>query len=483
MEQRPFVKQIQSVQRRMNAASVLHKSVAALCIGAGAGILFQAAALVVPFYYASLYSGLALGIALVTAFAIAFVKWISLKQAALAIDHFGFEERIVTAYECLGQEGMLIALQRDDAMNQLARHQDRIQIPLLPSWKKRVLLIFLMAVMSGLALLPSAVKERARELHQVQEEAREKTKEIAAFVDSLEELSNEEETLIHEAFSPEQKVALQEMIESLNDSQAEYAQAESVEMLTAASNKLTYKYGVMGSALSQFAQRLRSGAAVSAMTAESMQAVAEKMQNMGTLAGLSQSGQNGQAFSGSQNGNGSQSGQSGTGSQNGNGGQNGSNGTGSRAGQSGTGSQNGNGGQNGNNGTGSQSGIGSQNGNNGIGNQNGNNGTGSQTGQNGVSQDGQQGDGRGTGSSSATHDYVSIPNDIADSGTLTGNAVNHEDSVYFRAQNGLSWEGTHMSHEAVLGSYEQKAYEGIAAGRYPSGMEEVIKEYFSSFNQ
>ncbi len=55
--------------------------------------------------------------------------------------------------------------------------------------------------------------------------------------------------------------------------------------------------------------------------------------------------------------------------------------------------------------------------------------------------------------------------------------------MYFRAQNGLSWEGTHMSQEAVLGSYEQKAYEGIAAGRYPSGMEEVIKEYFSSFNQ
>ena len=55
MEQRAFVKTIQSVQRRLNLASVLHKSVAALCIGAGVGILFQAAALVVPFYYASLY--------------------------------------------------------------------------------------------------------------------------------------------------------------------------------------------------------------------------------------------------------------------------------------------------------------------------------------------------------------------------------------------------------------------------------------------
>ena len=46
----------------------------------------------------------------------------------------------------------------------------------------------------------------------------------------------------------------------------------------------------------------------------------------------------------------------------------------------------------------------------------------------------------------------------------------------------MSWEGTHISYEAVIGSYEQNAYEGIATGRYPSGMESVIKDYFASFN-
>ena len=66
MEQRAFVKMIHAFQRRMNIASVLQKSIAALCIGAAAGILFQAAALVVPFYYASLYSGLALALSLLT---------------------------------------------------------------------------------------------------------------------------------------------------------------------------------------------------------------------------------------------------------------------------------------------------------------------------------------------------------------------------------------------------------------------------------
>ena len=47
----------------------------------------------------------------------------------------------------------------------------------------------------------------------------------------------------------------------------------------------------------------------------------------------------------------------------------------------------------------------------------------------------------------------------------------------------MSWEGEHVSHESVIGSYEQNAYEGISQGRYPSGMEDIIKDYFSSFNE
>ena len=456
MEQRAFVKQIQSVQRRMNAASVLHKSVAALCIGAGAGILFQAAALVIPFYYASLYSGLALAVSLLTACAVAFVKRISRKQAALAMDSFGFEERIVTAYECLGQEGMLVRLQREDAMNQLAKHQDRIQISLLPSWKKPVLFLIFMAVMSGLALLPSAVKERARELHEVREEAREKTKEI-------EELSSSLEELVQEELSQEQKNALQEMLGTLEASRTEFEQADSAKLLATASDKLEYKYGTMGRELQEFAGRLRRGAAASAMTAESMQAVAERMQ-----AGASQ---NGQGSNGSQTGqNASPNGQGSSASQN------------SQSSNASQNSQGSNGSPNAQGSNASQTGQNaSPNGQNANGNQN-------QAGQNGQnSNQSQHGDhpqdGRGDGHNSTPHDYVSIPNDIADSGNLTGNAVNHDSSEYFRAQNGLGWEGEHRTYESVIGSYEQKAYEGIAAGRYPSSMEEVIKQYFSSFNQ
>ncbi len=430
MEQRAFVKMIHAFQRRMNIASVLQKSIAALCIGAAAGILFQAAALVVPFYYASLYSGLALALSLLTALVLAYVKRISPEQAALAMDSFGFDERIITAYECLGQESVLVRLQREDAMNQLAEHQDRIRLALLPSWKKPVLLLGFLAVMSGLALLPSAVKERARELHEVRKEAREQMKELDELASSLDKLAQEE-------ISQEQKNALQEMLGSLEASRTEFEQADSAKLLFAATNKLEYKYAMMGSELEEFAKRLRDGVAASPMTAESMQVLAERMQELGGMQLAkgtgAQTGSNQQGQSGSQNGQGS---------------------SGSQAGQNGNGSQN------------------------------GQNGSGSQTGQSGNQMsDHSKGSGRGVGSDSTPHDYVSVPNDITDSGNLTGNAANHEASEYFRAQNGLGWEGEHTTYESVLGSYEQKAYEGIDAGQYPSNMEEVIKEYFSSFNQ
>ncbi len=430
MEQRAFVKMIHAFQRRMNIASVLQKSIAALCIGAAAGILFQAAALVVPFYYASLYSGLALVLSLLTALVLAYVKRISPEQAALAMDSFGFDERIITAYECLGQESVLVRLQREDAMNQLAEHQDRIRLALLPSWKKPVLLLGFLAVMSGLALLPSAVKERARELHEVRKEAREQMKELDELASSIDKLAQEE-------ISQEQKNALQEMLGSLEASRTEFEQADSAKLLFAATNKLEYKYAMMGSELEEFAKRLRDGVAASPMTAESMQVLAERMQELGGMQLAkgtgAQTGSNQQGQSGSQNGQGS---------------------SGSQVGQNGNGSQN------------------------------GQNGSGSQTTQSGNQMsDHSKGSGRGVGSDSTPHDYVSVPNDIADSGNLTGNAANHEASEYFRAQNGLGWEGEHTTYESVLGSYEQKAYEGIDAGQYPSNMEEVIKEYFSSFNQ
>ena len=93
------------------------------------------------------------------------------------------------------------------------------------------------------------------------------------------------------------------------------------------------------------------------------------------------------------------------------------------------------------------------------------------------------GNGRGTGSSSTPHDYVSIPNDIGDDPSLTGEKTGDENSDYYRQQNGLAWEGQHVDYNSVIGQYTDNAYEGIANGRYPSGMESVIRDYFENLNK
>lgn len=444
---------IRGCRRKLNRAGLLKKLMFSLGIGAGVGITFQVIALLVPFYSANLYTGLALGLAVCTALAVAYVGRSSMEQAALVMDSFGFQERVITAYEHLDEDSGMVRLQRADAMQRLKADGDRIQIPLWPSWKKLVLLVGMFALLAGLVVMPSASKERAEELHRIREEAKEKEEEIKEVLKELDELATEELT-------PEEMATLQEMMESLQASIQEYQQAASAQDLVAAGEKLNYKYGNMSSQMSSLAQSLQNGATASPVTAQSMQAMADQLQRMsGNASGqgmASNQGQNGQNGQNGQGGNGGQSGQSGTGT----GGEGSGTGTGGEGGGTGTGGEG--------NGTGT-GGEGSSTGTGGGGGGEGGEGNGT-------------GGGRGTGSSNTLHDYVSVPNNIADSENLTGNAVDHNSSDYFRAQNGLSWEGTHMSHEAVIGSYEQNAYEGIAKGRYPSGMENVIKDYFASFN-
>lgn len=434
MDRKEFVNIIHTFRRRLDAAGFLKRLVFALAVGGGVGILLQAVSFITPVYYVNVYSGIAVVLAVAAAAIVSLFKRSSMEHTALVMDGYGFKERFVTAYEHLEKEDAIYVLQRRDAMEQLRVHRDKIRIPLMPDWKRTALAVLLLAVMIVLAFVPSPVRDQARDYHHIRQEAREKEEEIQEVLEELDKLEEQGQ----EALTPEQLAAMQEMMESLKSSMSEYRQVSSADALQAAGEKLDYKYENMSGLLSDLAQSVQNGASVSAMSAESMQAMADKLKEM---SGNTSAGQNDLASGQGQNG------------------QNGSN----------NGQGNGNSGQNGQG--------------NGQGGQNGSNGQGSgQNGQNGNTNGDGTGPGRGTGTANNAHDYVSIPNDIADSGNLTGNAVDHYNSEYYRAQNGLSWEGEHVSYEAVIGSYEQNAYEGIASGRYPSGMEDVIKEYFASFN-
>lgn len=434
MDERGFLlKYIKSFQNKMNLALLLEWCVLAAGAGALAALLAEITSLLIPFYYADLIAVLCIAAGLISGMMIAVLKRYAMKDAALAIDRFGFEERIITAYENLDREDWVIGLQRKNAAFLLEHNQNMAKQKIIPSWKRILPVVVLCLLTILAACLPSEKKELAVRQHELEVQAEEKQEEIKEALETLEEINTA-------GMTEEQIAQIEAMKDSLNASLAEMEEMASNRFMdpqsalasetamSQANERLDYKMQNISEQLGQMSQQVASG--------QGMQDAAESLKDAANqFAGNSgQNGNNGQSQSGnSAQANNGQS-QSGNSAQANNG-------------------QNGNGqGQNGNG--------------------QGENGNGQ--GQNGAG----GGNEAGTGSSSNPHDYVSVPNALGNDETLHGNTTESDQSEYYREQNGLAWEGEHVAYESVIGNYTNQAYEGLEQGRYPSGMTDVIKDYF-----
>ena len=395
--------------------------------------MVEGISLFVPFYYANYFAAGCIGIGCLVGIVRAVMTWADEKAAARKLDSFGLQERTLTAYENLDKEDAFTKLQRNDAVQMLKENENNICIPIRPNTRHLLAFIFSLVCVCTLAMVPSVAKEQAKELHALKQEVKEKKKELSSVMDALEDIDTK-------SLSAEEKKKLQELMKSLEMSKKELDQVESAQELASANERLQFKY-------QETAQSL-TGIDPSKIGVKEAQQIAQAAsgQTGGSSNGNDTAGANGQLADGSNNNGDSQS-SSGDGN-------NGNNTSGD-----GNSTENGNG-----------DGDGSGNGN-GQGNGNGNgNGNGS-------------GSGRGTGSSSTAHDYVTVPNKVGDDSSLHGDKTGKNNSDYYRAQNGLTWEGDHVSLDSVIADYTKNAYEGISSGRYPSGMENVIKDYFKNLNE
>lgn len=432
----------------MNFAKLIDDGILYAAAGGILGIFCELASLIWRFYYVNLAAGLCFGAGLLAGVCHAVYRRAGMKQAAGRLDSFGLKERMLTAYENMDNEDEFAQLQRQDALFHYNQIRGRIKIPLLPDKRHILALLVSAAAVIGMSFIPSPVRDEARLHHQVQEQAREEQEELEELLEALEGVDME-------SLTEEQRAQFQELLDAMKLSQEELAKTNSWESLASAMEKLDYKYQQAAQSLEQLAGQLNNPDAAGVASAEALAKAAanrngQQLASSGTTAsfgtpdGSSGDGQNDGNGSGEGNGQGE-----GDGSGEGNGQGEGS-GSGSGNGQGeGSGSGNGNG-QGGGNGSGSGSGTGS---------------------------------GRGIGSSDAAHDYVSIPNAVADDPSLTGDKTGDQDSDYYRQQNGLAWEGEHVDYSSVIGEYTDSAYEGIANGRYPSGMESVIRDYFENLNK
>lgn len=458
-ERKELLQAIRRSRRKLNIAKLIDTCVFCLAYAGVAAIVLEAVSLWIPFYYVHLCVGIVIGIALIVGIIYAVIKRTSMREAAQQIDTFGLKERVQTAYEQMADESPLAGMQRHDAAEQLQKKLDakQIRIRLLPSRRHLAAAFLSLAVAAALAFVPSQARELANTRHAIHQEAKEKQKELSELADAIEKMDTSELT-------DEQKARLAKLKEALDRSMQELARADSKEALAAAQSKLGFKYEQTSQSLMELADALsKDGKAALEQIAEMARAAAEA-NGQSSAQGNSQSGT--QSAS-----NGSASGTPGT--SNGNTGN-----TGDGSGENGQNSGNSSNGNssNGNNSDGNNSGSGDGSGNgsgtgNGSGSGNGNgNGNGS-------------GSGRGTGSGGGRHDYVSVPNATGNDDNLTGNKTGNENGDSYRAQNGMVWEGDHVSLDSVISDYTKDAYEGLSTGKYPSGMEDVIKDYFKNLSE
>ena len=468
-----LIQQMKMCRRKMNIAKVIDYGILFAAAGGILGIICELASLIWRFYYVHLAAGLCFGVGLLAGIGYALYRRADMKQTAGRLDSFGLQERMITAYEQRDSEKEFALLQRQDALVHYNEIRGQIRISLRPDSRHILALILSVAVVAGLGLIPSPVRDQARLHHQVQEQAKEEQEELGELVDAREGVDTE-------SLTEEQRALLQEMMDAMQLSREELAQADSWESLASATERLDYKYGQAAQSLASLASQLNDPGAVGIAGAEALAKAIANENGTQLASGTSSAGTGGENGNG-ESGNGDDSGQ-GDGGQEGQGDGSGQDGSGSNGQNNGSGQENGNSGNGSGQGSGNGNGQGQGNGNgNGQGQGNGN-GNGQGQG-NGGSGSGNGGNGRGTGSSDAAHDYVSIPNAIANDPSLTGNKNGDQDSDYFRQQNGLAWEGNHVDYNSVIGEYTDSAYEGIANGKYPSGMESVIRDYFENLNK
>lgn len=444
-----LIEQIKACKRKMNTAKLIDMGIVFAAAGGIFGILCELASLIWQFYYVHLAAGLCFAAGFLAGIGYAVYKRADMSQAARRLDSFGLKERMITAYEQMDREGELAQMQRQDALSHYRQVQDQIKISLLPDKKHILALLVSAIVVIGMGFIPSPVREQALLHHQVKEQVKEEKEELDKLLDALEGVDID-------SLTEEQRKQLEELTESMKLSQEELSKANTWESFATAMEKLDYKYEQAGLSLESIAGQLANPEMAGIATAEAIAKAAanqngQQMASAGTPSGSDQ-GDGDDSGDGDGDGDGDDSGD-GNGSGNGNGDGNGNGNGDGDGGGSGTGG-----------GSGSGSGSGSGNGSSG--------GSGS-----GI------GGGRGTGSSDAEHDYVSIPNGIGNDSALTGNKNGDQDSDYFRQQNGLAWEGQHVDYSSVIGEYTDSAYEGIANGSYPSGMESVIRDYFESLSK
>ncbi|MBR6403918.1 MAG: hypothetical protein IKS48_11090 [Eubacterium sp.] len=465
----------------MNKNVMRSDVISCLMWGSIAALLVMLISLIIPFYAAEYIAVIPLVIAIPVGMIMGIRHRKNDRDAALFIDGFGLDEKIITAYENQDFADRVCQLQRQDAEMSLRSKTTEIKVPMTFPLKKFLVFISMLLLCVVAYLIPTPSKQRAEERHKTKVAAKQAEKEVKEMLDELAKIDKG-------SLSPEELKELNKMMESLEASRRELKNSKTGKELAKAKEKYNYKLGDTSDRLGNLANGKSESASKQIKSAKEM-ADNQKKTEQEKMAKNNDQNQNGQNQNNQnqngQNGNNqSQNGQNQNGDNQNQNGQNGNNQNGQNGNNQNQNGQNGDN-QNQNSQNGNNQNQNSQNGNNQ--NQNGQNGNGqNQNGQQGQ-QNSQNGSGQGTGSGqgnssgetdvSHNHDYVSVNKNV------TGKYGDNSTSQYSREQNGLAWEGEKVPYDTVINEYSKTANEGISKGKYPGNMSDVVKNYFSDLSK
>ncbi len=499
--------------------SLLKNLLIGLIVSSSISFVIAMISIFIPWYEATYWEIGIITVVLTLAIFWSIIKYPSKKQAALKLDRTGFEERFLTAIELCGDDSFFSNLQKKDALKHLEGVSFFKRLPISISFRQVAICFTCVVCMLLATLWPSKAKIVAEERHEIKlevEEIIEKIEKLEPDIskDEKEELSEIDKELLEQYEEIKRELEKADTKEDL-DKATQRGDKKLQQLAQKAENtELKEQFQQMSASLSgdmlpangeqlaelekienQLKEELDNLANGGELNSEQLEEIIEQMKDLADKLDNSELGESAdnlsesiqqsqdktpsadqlaqatqsvqQAISQSQN-------QNNQGNQDqANGGQNGENGNRpGENGENGDTSAEGNGGGEG------------QEGNSGGQNEGNGNGEGNGSGPGGV------GGGWNYGSNIGSEDtnisfngeQVSIPNEVGNDENLSGKPV-EGDSSLSEGGPSLTWSGTSVDYEQVLGDYSDKAYAQIEGDSYPASIQDVIKAYFEELNK
>lgn len=449
------------------------------------------------------------------------LKLPNMKKIALFIDSKGLKERVITSLCLLNDNSDLAITQKRDTIEKLKNFNYKEKFPIKIDRKKLLKIGVLIVICTGILLVPSTSKTKAKELRNFEkgkseiinkvekekkkiektddlskeekeklkkllEDGKNELKDIETNKDInkfLERLNKKLETLKEEIKSEEGKRALENLSKELLEDSMKKLQNDALKDLNKINEALnkTEEGEKISEALNSGDKEALENQLNNLNNSLKNMSESEKIELVESLSELASSLSDeelqalmNQTSQGVMNGeidpselakelSSLENTAKGNNSSNSGNGNNNSN---SSAGNN----SSGNGGSSGN-------GSGNGNGSNGSGSGNGN-GNGSGTGWNTGSKNGTE-----NTSEPTKGEEVYIPGrEIGSDANLTGNKNNNSPSQAVETENGLNFSGEKKDYNEVIGDYSEKELQGIEGSSIPENMKDIVKDYFEGLN-